>query len=236
MGIWAESATVVHPCAGPHEIPAMRVLKFGVLFSLLPALLPAVAPTSAAVGRSAAATIQDPERPLVAPTRTGALQFGDELQVRGKGLVRNGVGLCEWGIFGIDLYEAAMYTERSVTDLKGALEPAQTLVIHLHFVRALTKAQLTEAYTAAVRANTGDKAAEFEKPLARLVESLQDVKSGDAYTFFCEPGTGLSVLRAGKVVATVADEEFRKLFVKLYLGDKPPTKALRDGLLTGRKV
>jgi hypothetical protein len=211
----------------------MRVLQFGPRFSLLPALLAAVV---SAAGTPAVARSQDPERPLSAPTRTAALKFGAELQVREKTLARNGVGLCEWGIFGIDLYEAALYAERSVTDLKGALEPAQTLVVHLHFVRALTKAQLTEAYTAAVRANTGDKAGEFDKPLARLVESLQDVKNGDAYTFFCEPGVGVSVLRAGKVVATVADDEFRKLFVKLYLGDKPPTKALRDGLLTGRKA
>lgn len=175
------------------------------------------------------------DRPLAAPARSRTGVFDPTLVVRNKTLQRNGTGLCEWGIFGIDLYEAALYAERATRDLQGAQEPPQTLVFHLHFVRGLTRAQLGEAFTAATKANTGDRFADHEQALGKLVEAMQDVKSGDAYTFFCEPGTGLSVLRGGKVVATIRDEAFTRLFVQLYLGDKPPTKALRDGLLGGRQ-
>lgn len=193
---------------------------------------PAPVPTA---DRSPATPPDGTDRPLVAPSRSRAGVFDLKLAVRGKTLDRNGTGLCEWGIFGIDLYEAALYAERPTRDLQGALEPPQTLVFHLHFVRGLTRAQLGEAFTAATKANTGERFAEHEKALALLVDAMQDVKAGDAYTFFCEPGTGLSVLRGGKVVATIRDAAFTKLFVQLYLGDQPPTKALRDGLLGGRK-
>ncbi len=46
-----------------------------------------------------------------------------------------------------------------------------------------------------------------------------------------EPGNGLAILRDGRVVDRVGEESFRRLFLQLYLGDQPPTAALRDGLL-----
>ncbi|MHC4513099.1 MAG: chalcone isomerase family protein [Planctomycetota bacterium] len=52
-----------------------------------------------------------------------------------------------------------------------------------------------------------------------------------AFTFTAEPGTGLWVQHDGRLVASIPDPKFANLFVLLYLGDKPPTRALRDGLL-----
>jgi hypothetical protein len=42
---------------------------------------------------------------------------------------------------------------------------------------------------------------------------------------------GLWVQRDGRLVVSIPDAEFADLFVRLYLGDKPPTRALRDGML-----
>jgi len=149
-------------------------------------------------------------------------------------LQRNGTGLCEWGIFGIDLYVAALYSERPVHDLDGALEPAQRTVIHLHFVRALTREQLCEAYTACVRANTGERLEQFAPALQQLLATMESVPIDDSYTFCGEPDHGLTIYHNDRMVGHIADEAFRRLFLQLYLGDQPPTKALRDALL-GKK-
>ena len=165
------------------------------------------------------------------PHRGADGSFPAQLQWQGHTLQRNGSGLCEWGLFGIDLYVAAFYTERPVRDLAGALEPPQRTVIHLHFVRGLTKEQLCEAYTASVRANAGDRFDQFAPSLQKLLATMEGSRIDDSYTFCGAPGQGLTVYHGNRLVGSIADEEFRRLFLQLYLGDQPPTKALRDALL-----
>lgn len=174
-------------------------------------------------------------RPAIAnlpvPRRAADGSFPAHLQWDDRTLQCNGAGLCEWGIFGIDLYVATLYSERRVPDLASALEPPQRTVIHLHFVRGLTREQLSEAYTASVRANTGDQFAAYEPALRQLLDTMQGVRIDDSYTFCSAPDQGLTIYHNDRRVGQVADEPFRRLFLQLYLGDQPPTKALRDALL-----
>ncbi len=44
-------------------------------------------------------------------TRAKDGTFPAEVTLQEQKLVRNGAGLCEWGIFGIDLYHAALFVE-----------------------------------------------------------------------------------------------------------------------------
>ncbi|MEM7200188.1 MAG: chalcone isomerase family protein [Planctomycetota bacterium] len=154
--------------------------------------------------------------------------FDQELQL-------NGAGLCEWGIFGFDLYRAALYSEAPFRTTEAALAAAedQVIVVHLDFVRRLSKAQLEQAYSASVKANTGEQFPRFEAPLAELLETMKEVQDGDSYTFTVEPDVGVWVQRDGVPLAKIEDPEFGRLFVRLYVGDQPPTKALREGLLGG---
>ena len=64
-----------------------------------------------------------------------------------------------------------------------------------------------------------------------LTETMRDVGPGDSYTFACDPGKGLTVIRNQTLMGRVEDDAFGKLFARLYLGDKPPTPALREALL-----
>ncbi|MGE0144248.1 MAG: hypothetical protein AB7T19_13260, partial [Planctomycetota bacterium] len=57
--------------------------------------------------------------------------FPARLAIDSRELQLNGDGLCEWGIFGIDLYRAALYTERPCRTLVEAMQPPQIIVIHL---------------------------------------------------------------------------------------------------------
>lgn len=190
---------------------------------------PGVAPPPIATAGAPAPTV--PQRPLPEPTRSADGTFARHVLWGDHELLCNGQGLCEWGVFGIDLYTAAFYCERPTRDFATALTPDQRTVFHLHFVRSLTGAQLAEAYTASTKVNTGDRFGDFAAPLQQLVAAMQTVQAGDRYTFFGAPGQGLTIARNGAVVGKVFDDAFRRLFVQLYLGDQPPTAALRKALL-----
>lgn len=168
-------------------------------------------------------------------TRAKDGSFPAEVTLDGRKLVRNGAGLCEWGIFGIDLYHAALFVESKPESVAKALAADQPMAIHLEFCRELTAAQLREAYTASVKVNTGKDLPQHEASLKVLCDAMATVKEGDAYTFLLVPEAGTKVLRNGKEVAAIACEAFRVLFVKLYLGDKPPTAELRKALLGGAR-
>lgn len=172
-----------------------------------------------------------PRPPAPAAEARAAAPLPAEFAFAGRQLPRNGQGLCEWGLLGIDLYRAALYCTAPVRSAEQALAPEQTLVFHLEFVRGLTAAQLRAAFAAAVKANAGNGAADHAAALQALDATMRDVRAGDSYTFGCEPGRGVVVLRNGEELGRIGDEPFRRLFVRLYLGEHPPTTALRDGLL-----
>lgn len=156
--------------------------------------------------------------------------FPSEIRFDGAKLVLNGSGLCEWGVFGIDLYRAALYLGAPARDLDSVLETESPVVIHLHFVRSLTKDQLATAYSASVKTNTGDGFGSHEASLQELCNLLVSVDDGDSLTFVADLERRVEVLRNGSSLGFAGDRSFARLFVDLYLGDKPPTKALRRGL------
>lgn len=158
-------------------------------------------------------------------------RFVQEVAYGDKKLSLHGTGLCEWGIFGINLYWAALYVEKRPETKESLLRADQTLVIHLEFSRALTGEQLGDAYEASIKLNAGKKIATYRAGLAQLKTMLKTVKADERYTFIAQPGKGITVQRESKVIGVIKSDAFRLLFVKLYLGDKPPTKALRKGLL-----
>ncbi len=192
---------------------------------------PAPAPGFVTPADVAAPAEAPPPATVLVPKRAVDGSFPDRLPWAGRALQRNGSGLCEWGIFGIDLYVAALYCERRVRSLAEALDPEQVVVVHLHFVRSLSAEQLGEAFTASTKVNAGERLAQFEPALQRLCAAMRPVRNGSTLTFGCEPGRGVAVVHDGVLVDRIEDEAFRRLFVQLYLGVQPPTAALRDGLL-----
>ena len=86
----------------------------------------------------------------------------------------NGVGLCEWGFFAIDLYYCALYLERKTKDPKVVIASKQAKRIHLRFVRSLTRAQLQKAYTVSVEVNAGKELPRYRSRLKQLTAAMDD--------------------------------------------------------------
>ena len=162
-------------------------------------------------------------------------RFPEAIDVDGNRLALQGAGLCEWGFLGIDLYRGAFYVERKVTSADDALRADQRMVVHLDFVRSLSRDQLSAAWTGSVEVNAKGDPHDHGPALRQLCDAMRDVEDGDSYSFLLAPDQGMRVLRNGDECARIDDEAFRRLFVKLYLGPDPPTKALRKAMLGDAK-
>jgi hypothetical protein len=157
----------------------------------------------------------------------------DEKKGEGKRikLLLNGMGLCEWGFFKVDLYRAALYLEKKCSDPKKIILSKNAKCIQLYFVRELTKDQLQKAYSAAFEANAKESLPRYKKRLDQLKAMMEDVNEGDSliFTFFPEKGTEVQI--KGKVKGLIKGADFGSMFFKLYLGDHPPSTDLKNGLL-----
>jgi hypothetical protein len=162
-------------------------------------------------------------------------EFPAEIDCDGMRLSLQGAGMCEWGFLGIDLYDCALYVERTIPSVDDALRADQAMVIHLHFVRSLTKEQLCSAWRGSVEVNQKGEPHDYAASLQQLCDSMRDVGDGDRFSFYLQPGKGMRALHNGTECANIDDDAFRRLFVKLYLGPNPPTKSLRKAMLGGAK-
>jgi len=57
------------------------------------------------------------------------------------------------------------------------------------------------------------------------------VAKGDVMSFTTAPGKGLEVVVRGQTKGVIEDPAFASAFWSIFLGPKPPTDKLKDGLL-----
>jgi len=158
--------------------------------------------------------------------------FPESVQALGSPLKLNGSALCEWGLLGFNLYRGALYAESPSRDADVLMAVDQRLLIHLRFVRKLSAEQLREAFTASVHYQVGEDS-DSEADLRTLQSWMRDVQKGDGMSFVVDPSDGLIGFLDGAVMGRIENEDFARLFVRLYLGNKPPTDALKKGMLGG---
>ena len=161
-----------------------------------------------------------------------AERFPVEITVAETPLVRNGVGLCEWGIFEINLYHAALWVEVPCSDPGKILAADAMKRIELEFCRKLSRKQMRKAYRTSFDANTTEEERKtHEKSIATFLETIDAVKKGERLTMTHLPGKGLVIEDGTRTIGPLGGDAFARLLFRLYLGEKPPTKQLRRQLL-----
>lgn len=150
--------------------------------------------------------------------------------VGGQSLVLNGMGLREKMFF--DIYVGGLYLPAKTSDARAAIEQDAPKRVLMHFVYSeVSAAQLREAFE---EGRTKHPAGAAQLPaFEQLYGWLDAVHPGDEVVFDYVPGAGTSVTVKGTHKGTLPGAEFMKVLFSVYLGDHPPTTALKTGLLGG---
>ena len=168
--------------------------------------------------------------PAVAATLSG-VTVSDSASVAGKDLVLNGVGARKKYMFTI--YVGALYLPAKTTNAKTAIEQdvPKKLVMHFVYSGGVTKQQLVDTFNEGIAKQANGAAV---KPRwEQLYGMLADVGTGDEIVFDYTPGTGTVVTVKGQKKGTIAGKDFMVSLYTVYLGDNPPTAALKSGMLGG---
>ena len=157
------------------------------------------------------------------------LTLPDTVQVGGKTLVLNGLGLRKK--FVVKVYVAGLYLEQKSAGADAVLKADRPKRIVLQFLHGASKNQITNAFDESFSDNTPDARKTLKADIDRLLAALEPVKEGDQMVFTYMPGAGTTLAINGKEKLTIADPAFGPVLFSVWLGPKPPNADLKKGLL-----
>ena len=168
----------------------------------------------------------------VANLRAGTLAgvtLPDTVQAGSTSLQLNGMGLRTK--FMVKVYVAGLYLPQKSSDTNAILKADTPKRVVMHFVRDVSKNQLTDGFAESFHNNTPDAEKMLKSEIDRLFTALEQVKEGEEIIFTYVPEKGTSVIIAGKEKLIIEGPAFAEMLFSVWLGPKPPNAALKKGLL-----
>lgn len=172
---------------------------------------------------------------LVTSTAAGAAQKGgvtmpDTVDVGGKTLQLNGMGIREATVFNVKVYVAGLYLESKSQDAGAILGSSGNKRLVLKFVRNVDRDDITTAWKDGFKRNAESQIPALQQRIDQLNAWMVAMSVGDTMAFTYVAGQGVEVSVKGAAKGTIQGEDFARAFFSIWLG-KPPNKSLRKGLL-----
>ena len=176
----------------------------------------------ACVGASSAAALE-----------VAGLRIPDVVKLGNTELVLNGAGIRTRAIFKV--YVGALYLTEKKTAAADALALRGAKRVALHLLRDLTTEQVGGALDNLVDNMTDAEREGFKGQMADLkatMESVGAAKEKSIITLDFVPDAGLRIALDGTQKGkTIPGEEFYRVLLKLWLGEKPVDRSLKSGML-----
>lgn len=152
-------------------------------------------------------------------------------QESGTVLQLNGAGIRSK--FVIKVYVGMLYLENQNSDAAAVISDTGAKQLILHFLyKEVEKEKLVSAWNEGFNGNGSSEQLEKLNSEIELFNSyFETVKKGDRIVLDYIPDTGTVVTVAGQQKGTIPGKEFNDLLLSIWLGEKPVTEKLRDGLL-----
>jgi len=168
----------------------------------------------------------------VAAGSLAGVTLPDTVQVGGKTLVLNGMGLRSKMMF--KAYVAGLYLEQKSSDADAILKSDTPKRVVMQLLRDLSRDQMVEAFTESFESNSPNARA-LKADIDRMLGAFEPVKTGQQMVFTYQPGVGTTLAIDGQQKVTIAGQPFGQAMFGCWLGPKPPTADLKAGLLGRRQ-
>jgi hypothetical protein len=153
----------------------------------------------------------------------------DTAQVGSTNLVLNGLGLRTE--FMVKVYVAGLYLQQKSSDPSAIIKANSPNRIVMQFLHSASKSQMVNAFKESFNDNSPDAMKAMQPDIDRLYGALDSVKVGDQMVFTYVPGTGTTFAINGQDKLTIAGSAFNPVLLSVWLGPKPPTAAVKKGML-----
>ena len=146
-------------------------------------------------------------------------------------LVLNGAGIRKK--FFMDIYVGALYLPARNTDAGAIISDTGAASVDMHIVyKEIDRQKLTDGWEDGFRANLApDQLAALRPELDSFNALFTAVRKGDVIRIAYRPGTGTGVSINNELRGTVEGNDFFRALLKVWLGDRPVSKSLKQGML-----
>lgn len=165
--------------------------------------------------------------PALAKTKAG-VTMPDTVQVDGKTLQLNGLGVREATVMNVDVYVAGLYLEKPSKNPQEVITSDQAKRLVLFFVRDVDREDMVNAWNEGFQKN---KAKGLDAELKKLNAMMTGMKEGQRLSLTYIPGTGTQVAVDGKPQGTIEGADFARVVFSIFVGPMPPNPGLKQGLL-----
>ncbi|MGZ3807865.1 MAG: chalcone isomerase family protein [Bacteriovorax sp.] len=156
------------------------------------------------------------------------INFADKVNVEGKELILNGIGIRKATFLKVKVYYGALYLEQKAKELNAFLNTPAPKQIIMHFVRSVDAKKLRDAFVEGMEAANKNHES-FKAPLEKFNSSIADVVKGDLITItFMNDGVLLNV--KGKAVEKISGGDFSRALLNIWFTN-PRDENLKKGLL-----
>lgn len=159
------------------------------------------------------------------------ISFPRHVQVNGRDLTLNGLGVRKATFLEVNVYVAAYYVGTPGRDPKLLIEADGPQQLTLQFVRNVGVNDLRKAF---VEGFEHAQVAGLGERVARLNGWMTDMKTGQRLTFVRLPNSGVQIAVNGVQKGVIEGADFSRALISIWLGPTPPNPELKAGLLGGR--
>ena len=158
------------------------------------------------------------------------IEVADTIVLENQSLQLNGAGVRSK--FFMDLYVGSLYVPAQLSSTVAVLE-APAAAIRLNITSGMITSEkmrdaITEGFEHATAENTADIQPQIDAFMALFKE---EIKEGDQFTLVANKARGVTAYKNGQEQATIEGEMFRQALLKIWLGDKPAQKSLKEAML-----
>lgn len=171
----------------------------------------------------------------------GAARFADtdipdsiRLEGTDSELILNGGGIRE-KLF-MDIYIGALYLPEKTTSAGAILSATGPASVRMHFLyKEVSREKIIDSWHDGLSANLASPEYTALQPRLEQFNSLfRSVRSGEIISIDYIPGTGTAVRINAELQGTVPGNDFFRALLKIWLGDRPVSKSLKQGMLGNR--
>ena len=171
---------------------------------------------------------------LAAQVDVGGVKMDDSADVKGSKLVLNGAGVRYKAVFKV--YAAGLYLGQKQATSEEVLAAPGAKRMQVTMLRDIDANELGKLFTRGMQDNAPKE--EFSKSipgtlrLADIFSAKKKLVAGDSFSIDWVPGTGTTVLVNGKAQGdAVKEPEFFNALLRIWLGQNPADRLLKDALL-----
>ena len=166
-------------------------------------------------------------------TRFADTDIPDSIRLPGTDseLMLNGGGIRE-KLF-MDIYIGALYLPDKATDARSILSDTGPASVRMHFLyKEVSREKIIGGWHDGLSANL--PAAEYKALQPRLEQFnslFRSVRRGDVISIDYNPDTGTEVRINDELRGVTPGNDFFRALLKIWLGEKPVSKSLKQGML-----